>query len=52
MTPSAYGSRYAWGHVTEGDRHLIVSGGVGYTGVPLRLGQPPEITLVTLCGTA
>ena len=52
LTPSAYGGRYAWGHVTEGDRHLIVSGGIGYTGVPLRLFQPPEITLVTLAGAA
>lgn len=52
LTPSAYGGRYAWGHVAEGDRHLIVSGGIGYTGVPLRLLQPPEITLVTLTGAA
>lgn len=50
MTPSAHGSRYGWGHVREGGRHLIVSGGVGYSGLPLRLFQPPEITLVTLTG--
>jgi predicted MPP superfamily phosphohydrolase len=48
MTPSAHGGRYAWGHIREGGRHLIVSGGIGYSGVPLRLMQPPEITLVTL----
>lgn len=51
MTPSAHGSRYGWGHVREGGRHLIVSGGVGYSGLPLRLFQPPEITLVTLTGS-
>ncbi|MEZ5776838.1 MAG: metallophosphoesterase [Paracoccaceae bacterium] len=48
IVPSAHGSRYAWGHVQEGGRHLIVSGGVGYSGLPLRLLQPPEITLVSL----
>lgn len=50
MTPSAHGSRFGWGHVREGGRHLIVSGGIGYSGLPLRLFQPPEITLVTLTG--
>ncbi|MCU9849498.1 metallophosphoesterase [Defluviimonas sp. WL0024] len=48
MTPSAHGGRYAWGHVREGGRHLIVSGGIGYSGLPLRILQPPEITLVML----
>lgn len=48
LTPSSYGSRYGWGHVEEGGRHLIVSGGIGYSGLPLRLFQAPEITLVTL----
>ncbi|MFM2357129.1 MAG: hypothetical protein RLZZ528_2865 [Pseudomonadota bacterium] len=48
MTPSVHGSRYAWGHVREGGRHLVVSGGVGFSGLPLRLFQPPEITLVTV----
>lgn len=48
ITPSDYGSRYAWGHIREGGRHLVVSGGVGFSGLPLRLFQPPEITLVTV----
>jgi predicted MPP superfamily phosphohydrolase len=48
LTPSAYRSRYGWGHIREGGRHLIVSGGVGYSGIPLRVFQPPEITLVSL----
>lgn len=52
LTPSAFGGRYAWGHLVEGEgareRHLVVSGGVGYSGVPLRVAQPPEITLVAL----
>ena len=48
MTPSDHGGRYAWGHVVEGGRHLVVSGGVGFSGVPLRIAQPPEITAIRL----
>lgn len=48
LTPSRFRSRYGWGHVREGGRHLIVSGGIGYSGIPLRVFQPPEITLVSL----
>lgn len=46
--PSRYGNRYAWGHVEEGGRHLVVSGGIGQSMLPVRLGVPSEITLVTL----
>jgi predicted MPP superfamily phosphohydrolase len=38
--------RYAHGHVEERGRHLVVSGGLGYSVLPVRLGVPPEITLV------
>lgn len=48
LTPSAFGSRYGWGHIREAGRHLVVSGGIGYSGLPLRILQPPEITLVLL----
>ena len=48
--PSAYGSRYAWGHVIEGGRHLVVSGGIGFTRLPLRIGRPPEITVIDIGG--
>jgi hypothetical protein len=48
IVPSAYGQRYAYGHVVEGGRHLIVSGGLGCSGVPVRIGVPPEIVLVEL----
>lgn len=47
-TPSAYGARFAYGHIVEGGRHMIVSGGLGCSGVPLRLGVPPEIVRITL----
>jgi predicted MPP superfamily phosphohydrolase len=47
-TPSAYGARFAYGHIVERNRHLIVSGGLGTSKVPLRLGMPPEVLRVTL----
>ena len=48
FVPSRYGERYAYGHVVEHDRHLIVSGGLGTSIIPARLGVPPEIVHVTL----
>jgi hypothetical protein len=61
VVPSRYGNRYAYGHVIEstiaaapatgGDnppRHLVVSGGLGCSMVPMRVGVPPEITVVTV----
>lgn len=40
---SDYGQRYAYGHVVEHDRHIVISGGLGLSGLPMRLGVPPEI---------
>lgn len=48
VVPSAYGNRFAYGHVVEDDRHLIVSGGLGCSILPVRFGMPPEIVLVEL----
>ncbi|MEI7597969.1 MAG: metallophosphoesterase [Aestuariivirga sp.] len=48
MVPSAYGNRFAYGHVVEDGRHLIVSGGLGCSIMPVRFGMPPEITVVDL----
>lgn len=47
-TPSAYGARFAYGHIVERGRHLIVSGGLGCSKVPMRLGVPPEVVRITL----
>ena len=38
VVPSRFGNRYAYGHVVEDDRHLIVSGGLGFS--------------IVLCGSA
>ena len=46
--PSEYGARFAYGHIVERNRHLIVSGGLGCSKVPLRLGVPPEILHIEL----
>jgi predicted MPP superfamily phosphohydrolase len=48
FVPSRYGARFAYGHIIENDRHLIVSGGLGTSIIPARLGVPPEILQVTL----
>lgn len=48
VVPSRYGQRYAYGHVVEGGRHLLVSSGLGLSGMPIRFMVPPEIALVTL----
>jgi predicted MPP superfamily phosphohydrolase len=59
VVPSRFGNRYAYGHISEttgktagssdaAPRHLIVSGGLGCSIVPMRVGVPPEITVVTL----
>jgi predicted MPP superfamily phosphohydrolase len=46
IVPSRYGNRLAYGHIVDNDRHLIVSGGLGCSILPVRMGVPPEIVLV------
>ncbi len=54
VVPSRFGNRYAYGHIVEqrpdGPRHLVVSGGLGCSILPVRLGVVPEITLLELGG--
>jgi uncharacterized protein len=52
IVPSSYGNRFAYGHIVENGRHMIVSGGLGCSFAPVRLGVPPEIVLVRLGDTA
>lgn len=48
IVPSRYGDRYVYGHVVEEGRNLVVSGGLGCSGYPVRFGSPPEIVTIDL----
>jgi predicted MPP superfamily phosphohydrolase len=48
MVPSYYGERYARRHVVEHGRHMLISSGLGTSGLPVRLLAPPEVLAVTL----
>lgn len=48
VVPSDYGNRFAYGHVVENDRNLIVSGGLGFSILPVRFGVRPEILQIDL----
>lgn len=50
VVPSSYGNRYAYGHIVEAGRNLVVSGGLGCSKLPVRFGVPPEIVLIELAG--
>jgi predicted MPP superfamily phosphohydrolase len=43
--------RWTHGLIVEGGRHLVVTAGLGTSGVPLRIGIPPEIVLIEASGT-
>jgi hypothetical protein len=44
--PSRFGNRFAYGHIVEDNRHLVVSGGLGCSILPVRIGVPPEVVVV------
>ena len=46
-----YFTRYVRGLYTEGKSSIYVSTGIGTIGVPIRLGAPPEVSLIRLCAT-
>lgn len=48
VVPSRFGRRYVYGRVEEGGRDLIVSGGLGCSGLPIRFGRPPEVPIIEL----
>ncbi|MBO9471929.1 metallophosphoesterase [Shimia sp. R10_1] len=48
IVPSRYGNRFAYGHVHEQGRDLVVSGGIGCSIMPVRFGVVPEITVVEI----
>jgi predicted MPP superfamily phosphohydrolase len=48
VVPSRFGQRFAYGHIIEEGRHLVVSRGLGCSILPVRFGSPPEIVLLEL----
>ena len=46
--PTKYGTRYACGLYRDGARTMIVAGGVGTSGLPIRMLAPPDIWLITI----
>jgi predicted MPP superfamily phosphohydrolase len=47
VVPTRYASKFAYGYSRE-NCDVIVSGGLGCSIMPFRIGVPPEIVLVTL----
>jgi uncharacterized protein len=45
-----FGAKYVYGHVAQGGRSMIISGGLGESVAPVRLLRPPEIVEVELGG--
>ena len=48
ITPTRAFYKHWSGLYSEGDQHLYVNRGFGTTGPPIRVGVPPEITVITL----
>ncbi|MBK9165564.1 MAG: metallophosphoesterase [Acidobacteria bacterium] len=48
IVPSAFGQKYAAGHVREEGKDLFVTTGIGTSLLPFRFLVPPEIALLTL----
>ena len=46
IVPSRYGARYAYGHIVERGRSLMVSAGLGCSVIPIRIGAVPEILVI------
>jgi predicted MPP superfamily phosphohydrolase len=42
--------RWTHGLVTESGRHMIVTAGLGTSGLPLRIGVRPEFALIEVSG--
>lgn len=48
VTPSRFPERHGGGEVREGSQRMYVSRGIGTSRLPVRLGAPPEIAILTL----
>ena len=52
IVPSNYGKRYVCGIIREGGRATIIGAGLGTSMLPLRIGAPPDLWLLTLGGVS
>jgi hypothetical protein len=48
MVPSAYGQKYARGHITDAAVDIFITTGIGTSVLPFRFMVPPEISVVTI----
>lgn len=48
VTGSDYGSDYLCGIIRDGPKTLVVTGGLGTSHIPLRIGASPDIWLITI----
>jgi Predicted phosphohydrolases len=48
ITSSAYGQKYAYGHVKENNLDMFVTSGIGTSILPFRFGVPPEISVLKI----
>jgi predicted MPP superfamily phosphohydrolase len=48
LSPASWFFEQWDGLYTKGYQHLIVTRGIGYVGIPSRIGKGPEITIITL----
>jgi uncharacterized protein len=45
-----FGRDLVYGHMVDGDRHLVISAGLGTSIVPVRFMRPPEVVELTISG--
>ena len=50
LSPGRAPRRWAYGHIVENGRHLLVTGGIGTSILPIRFNMPPEIIVLTISG--
>ena len=51
VTGSDYGRKYLCGVVRNGSQLMVVTAGLGTSHVPLRIGAPPDIWVITVTGS-
>ncbi|MBP2315221.1 metallophosphoesterase [Azospirillum soli] len=48
IVPGRAPRRWAYGHIVENGRHLMVTGGIGTSTLPIRFNMPPEILVLEI----